>query len=594
MTRITTWLLQTMTKHKMYRSIIYWMVGSVLLVKTVSPICYFPVEVQGTYLIQTQASAAYGGSIVTYSELTIEVDAIPPWGRCHRKRGNNIIVKDSTGAEDCLRCFHLTLKTQNVIQIHTEGLGRCYTNEEAARATCPDDKAVFERRFKEIILYRKQDPDVMSMIENVFCPINGRYRFTYSANNKEFQCNQPFPELSNCPHGNGLGVRFQGCNFPDMEVRFQCLGDWESPNEDRYLALMDLRAEPEARPKYRCGLYKKKPETGQIFVSLSADSTCITQLSSSKEGYESLVLTPVTEENLPDHVERSNCKFPEWSQGQWENLNVDGKRFVFRDAVKFQTITANCIERGKDTPHDRFVVYTVTQCGEVFYNCVWLRRRSHNVMELQFGTMPSRQWSPDLCSEHQFQTEQWYTQGNIDLKEPSACPITGDYSGVVPDTTGLCAKVSSDCNNPDIMFYTVSSCTNKSLVYEERVYRCIGNWEENGVLFTYTMRHDMKGYQCFVGKVFKNGNEAYIKEAGERCSRGEDPFTRGMKITKQVSCPQVPVTFVHVKPPWGSALTPPSQDIAPAGGESYWYQHETNKPTTPPGKSETAEQRPVW
>lgn len=73
-----------------------------------------------------------------------------------------------------MRCFHLTLKTPNVIQIHAEGksrtsrparcraeplvpgcagLARCYTNVEAARATCPDERAVSERRFTEIILY---------------------------------------------------------------------------------------------------------------------------------------------------------------------------------------------------------------------------------------------------------------------------------------------------------------------------------------------------------------------------------------------------------------------------------------------------------
>lgn len=97
--------------------------------------------------------------MVTYSEVTVEADAIPPWGRCHRRRGNNVILKDSTGAEDCMRCFHLSMKTPNVIQLHSEGIERCYTNEEAARATCPLDKDVHDRKndkkFKEIILYRK-------------------------------------------------------------------------------------------------------------------------------------------------------------------------------------------------------------------------------------------------------------------------------------------------------------------------------------------------------------------------------------------------------------------------------------------------------
>jgi hypothetical protein len=44
-----------------------------------------------------------------------------------------------------------------------------------------------------------------------------------------------------------------------VDIHFLCLGDWESHNSgDRYLALMDLREEPEARPKYRCGVRKRK------------------------------------------------------------------------------------------------------------------------------------------------------------------------------------------------------------------------------------------------------------------------------------------------------------------------------------------------
>ncbi|XP_035228233.1 uncharacterized protein LOC118200379, partial [Stegodyphus dumicola] len=218
-----------------------------------SSICYFPIEFQGTFLTQTQSLAAFGGHTVTYSEITVEVDSIPPWGRCHRRRGNNVILKDETGGEDCIRCFHITLKSINVIQIHTEGLARCYTNEEAARATCPDERAVVERRFKEILLFRKHDAGTMMTIEELFCPIIGRFRFTYSANRGEFQCDQPFSELSNCPNGNGLNVRFRQCSFPEMTISFLCLGDWEGANGDRYITLMDLRDEPEARPKYRCG-----------------------------------------------------------------------------------------------------------------------------------------------------------------------------------------------------------------------------------------------------------------------------------------------------------------------------------------------------
>lgn len=585
-----------------------------------SAVCYFPVELHGTFLMQTQATAAYGGSVVSYSEITVEVDAIPPWGRCHRRRGHHVILKDSTGTEDCMRCFHLTLKTPNVIQIHAEGLARCYTNEEAARATCPDDRAVSERRFTEIILYRKHQEEHLKAGRNglvlgseampgvtggtvsvglhqMFCPINGRYRFQYSANGEEFRCAEPYSsELSNCPRGDGLTVRFRQCSFPDFDVSFLCLGDWESGRGgDRYLALMDLRRDPESRPRYRCGLYREEPGTGRVYVALSSDSTCTTQLTSATSGYESLILTPVPERSLPAEVESATCRYPEWSQGQWERVRVEAGTLVFRDTERFVTLTARCVARQNSTPNDRLVVYGVTQCGEELYYCLWLRRRSLNVMEFQLGSNPSAHFSEALCGDDQFATTTWVTQGRSQ-SSLAACPITGDYTGVIPGTTGLCARVASDCNNPDIMFYSVSSCDNKTHVYEEREYRCLGSWEEDGVTYTYTQRRDIPGYQCFSGKIIRSGDEAYIKEAGESCIRGEDPLLYGMKIAKQASCntvlpPRPPPVRAPSLPPrkiGGRPLVPP---LHPNTHDPYWYRAETQHPSTKTWKAVTGRPR---
>ncbi|CAN8004115.1 unnamed protein product, partial [Ixodes hexagonus] len=573
-----------------------------------SSVCYFPVELHGTFLMQTQATQAFGGSVVSYSEITVEVDAIPPWGRCHRRRGHHVILRDSTGTEDCMRCFHLTLKTPNVIQIHAEGLARCYTNVEAARATCPDERAVSERRFTEIILYRKQSPDqpppdggggailpspAAPTLPGVFCPINGRYRFQYRANGEEFRCAEPFSsELSNCPSGNGLTVRFRQCSFPDFDVSFMCLGDWENPRGgDRFLALMDLRQDPESRPRYRCGLYREEPGTGRVYVSLSSDSTCSTQLSSATSGYESLILTPVGERSLPAEVESAKCRFPDWSQGPWERVRVQGGTLVFRDTQRFVTLTARCV--APQGSGDRIAVHGVTQCGEELYYCLRLRRRSLNVMEFQLGSSPSGHLSDNLCNDDQFKDTAWVTQGRAQAST-AGCPITGDYTGVIPGTTGLCARVASDCNNPDVMFYSVSSCENKSHIYEEREYRCLGSWQEDGVTYTHTQRRDIPGYQCFSGKIIRHGEEAYIKEAGESCIRGEDPLLYGMKISKQASCnalapaPEPPARPPGISPPRKASSRPPGPLVPPLHPNThdpYWYRADS--PSTKTWKAVT-------
>ena len=58
-----------------------------------------------------------------------------------------------TGGTNCVRCFELTLRSLNVVQIHTEGFDKCYTTEEAAMATCPTNESIASGKSREIMLY---------------------------------------------------------------------------------------------------------------------------------------------------------------------------------------------------------------------------------------------------------------------------------------------------------------------------------------------------------------------------------------------------------------------------------------------------------
>lgn len=60
-----------------------------------------------------------------------------------------------------------------------------------------------------------------TVIAQEYCPVNGRYVFTYSVNDGNVlenvnECHEPVSELSNCPYGFGLGLRFKHCSFGDL------------------------------------------------------------------------------------------------------------------------------------------------------------------------------------------------------------------------------------------------------------------------------------------------------------------------------------------------------------------------------------------
>ena len=159
--------------------------------------CFFPTEFQGEYMTQ---SSSRGGVNLQYAPISILPESIPVWGVCHQRFGNRVILMDRynnnnnikietlkkkivcvcrlffwlmvhffiefsfliyleiifdrTGGTNWIRCFELTLiRSLNVVQIHTEGLDKCYTTEEAATATCPTDESIATGKSREITLF---------------------------------------------------------------------------------------------------------------------------------------------------------------------------------------------------------------------------------------------------------------------------------------------------------------------------------------------------------------------------------------------------------------------------------------------------------
>merc|ERR1712012_849855 len=80
-------------------------------------------------------------------------------------------------------------------------------------------------------------------------------------------------------------------------------------------------------------------------------------------------------------------------------------------------------------------------------------------MEVQVSLYTSETHNDSLCGHENFQERTWTTQGRIDIKEKAPYMFTGEYTGVIPDTDGLCAKLYSDCNNPEIMFTPSSTAS---------------------------------------------------------------------------------------------------------------------------------------
>lgn len=69
------------------------------------------------------------------------------------------------------------------------------------------------------------------MVVQEYCPLSGNYVFTYSVNDGLLdlnvaenvnECHEPVSELSNCPTGYGLNLRFKRCSFGELGELRHC------------------------------------------------------------------------------------------------------------------------------------------------------------------------------------------------------------------------------------------------------------------------------------------------------------------------------------------------------------------------------------
>uniref|UniRef100_A0A2P2I5V0 Carboxyl-ester lipase n=1 Tax=Hirondellea gigas TaxID=1518452 RepID=A0A2P2I5V0_9CRUS len=606
--------------------------------------CQFPGEIQGVWARQAVTGAL--GSLaptsslraqgVTYSMVTIENARISGWGECAAKHNHRYILAERSriGGPACHRCFHILVVSPNVVVATSQRDGGCYPTMDDAHRSCPEtinhhhheyirDSQAPEREThrskdeiraemervrrvtEQIMLYKVKSNWGDESIAEVECPISGVFTFTYERGGvvgshsrgiggrgergREAMCPHPTSEMSNCPYGFGLNLLYRDCAYgqPDQQT-LQCLGGWRGAGGLHYMAVLDTSVKSSAgdtRPKYRCGVYHEETLTGRIHLAFSRDSTCETELYSPTEGYERYQLTSVPAPPLPHAVSsRPHCRFPHSLQGHWTTVMLDHDTLVFKDQRNLKRYTAVCVDDVGDGEH--FIVFTRTHCGDSNYNCLWLKRRSANILEYMLGLYPNETLDSSLCDADKFGAQtSWNTVAKSELEGPTQCPLLGSFVGELPDAPGYCARLHSHCHKPDAMTYVVTDCADVTNAYEQRDYLCIGEWTEGDKIYGLTYRPDTHTHECFVGVKTEQG-KVFIKEAGSVngiCGRGVRPEIMGMELVQEAECKSVEVSNTPGGDGAPSTSLPPSHRSTrhppPPHGRPPWQrpqqQHDT-------------------
>lgn len=345
----------------------------------------------------------------------------------------------------------LQVRSANVIQVQSaESVYQCYTSPEEALLTCPRSEAGQSPR--EVMLYKTRGYyGARDNFAQVLCPLFGQWRVSYTDHSTpSLSCSSPSSRASNCHAGYKLELALRGCSTSsaDRQLQFKCLGSWRGDDGQHYVSLLDtqlVQMDEAPRARYRCGIYKHDPSLGVTWLSLSNDSTCHNQLWSHNRGQQTIQLHslhPATRSGA--RCSSSSGRFPYWSQGDWGEVRVDGGHIVYRDTATMVQYDLSLMTRLGGGQY--LVKVEAGQCGALSgYTCLSLQRRSDHVMEMVMGTVvTSYQGSgAGLCPTGHTLPWLTLTRGHdihVAGDRSDACPLSGQYSGTLPDGEGLCAR----------------------------------------------------------------------------------------------------------------------------------------------------------
>ncbi|XP_023228033.1 uncharacterized protein LOC111628466 isoform X2 [Centruroides sculpturatus] len=479
----------------------------------VSSECRFPDNYRGNYFSRNPNI-----------EVTIEDDEIKPWGKCHSKNFDWFILAERNQNKSCLKCLQLILRSPLIIEVLAEELSSCHSEENIF---CPN---VIAMPSKKYFLYRQETLQVYHHSE-ILCPFRGKFRISYSADGGKRRCYSFISELINCPISDTFHIKYKNCSFPEKELRFQCLGDWDAFENQRYIILKKKYERSEM--KLLCGLYRRDIQNENIYLALSSDDRC-GMLYSSIIGQETMILHPVQISNK--FVKNFSCSFPEWSLGQWEDLIVERNIINYGGNEKINFHTSHCIRMENPFYANRYLIHSIDKCDKETYGCIWLVNRTMNIIEFQLGKRfgSINDTSSVLCSNDQFNNKSWFTKLRSDMNETSHFPIMGEYFGILPFQDDLCLRIMTDCIKPDLLAQKTVKCHDINEVLEVNHYLCYGNWIDGTIVYSYAFHLESKEMRCFAGKI--DENMVKIVEIGENCIRQQIPLQKAMDLIKIGSC----------------------------------------------------------
>uniref|UniRef100_A0A0R3RTN0 Protein kinase domain-containing protein n=1 Tax=Elaeophora elaphi TaxID=1147741 RepID=A0A0R3RTN0_9BILA len=307
--------------------------------------------------------------------------------------------------------------------------------------------------------YTTQDGACRSRVSSVTaCSEYGKYRFQYEA------C----PELPNYErHGKlTLHYKFRNSEMDELE----CIAHWNSFGMEFFAVRITNSSITVPKTIFRCLIYQKTASGG--YMGMSADSSC--------DELTDLTYAGMTIEYMQNSPPKSYCHFPLFlehshyssNKHKWISLTTGSVSNFYSDKWIEATDGMNdtvsqCLQMEHIGNVHKMLVYKTTKQCTNGYQCIKLKRRHKNIIEITYNElmneMPS---SCNLSKDHFIDT-----MALVDA-QVTRCPFSRHH--FVKSCTNSIAQFGCTYDHELII---PLNCSNTS----SEKFSCIGYWRENEV-----------------------------------------------------------------------------------------------------------------
>ncbi|KAK6103007.1 putative integral membrane protein [Brugia pahangi] len=378
------------------------------------------------------------------------------------------------------------------------------------------------------------------------CPFEPPFNFTYTI--QDGSCTSRISSVNICSEHGKYRFRYEACpelpNHESHEDELECIAHWNSFGIEFFAVRIINSSITGSNIIFRCLIHQKTTFGGRM--GISADSSCNELTDLTNAG------TRIEYYQGPSF--KSHCHFPTFlrrnynssSKHKWISMTTGSINDFYSDKwiemINGMNYTiSQCLQMENIGNVYKMVVYKSTQQCTNTYQCIEMKRRHKNIIEITYDkVMRNMPVSCKFINEYSIDT-----MALVDAKTVR-CPFNRQH--FIQSCTNSVAQFGCTYDYELIMHL---NCSNTSF---EKFF-CIGHWQENGMQYIVSRRSISSELLCHIYSSNANGIIRIVTYRHSSCHaeslQQSQPY-HNFTLTKYDSC--LPLNGVSMKNEIDSSL----------------------------------------